>query len=129
MQTSISIIVDEFNEWDISWILAYKRLKELEKQLKEAFNLVEDNVFNLVQDCPAEYPEFSIMTRTTYNFKENEKYVEIQESLKSLEKDLKTATDMNKLNRTYIDENGEAISPIDFKQTSYITYKPKKEKK
>jgi len=124
LKITLDDLIKEIEEWWIEAIQVYQQFKDVEKLLKKATSKITEQTIEEVRQNPEEYKVFSIANRKTYQFKENKEYNEKYKELKEIESKLKQATDMSLDWNSFIDENGEVISPINVKYTEYLVYKP-----
>lgn len=130
IEIDFSDIANFIND-EISWciedwenpIKLYKNLKRFEKFLKKKQLEIEENVVDLVEENPWEYPQFSITTRQTFQYKENAEYLEKYDELKEFEKKVKTATEMNKKWDNFIDSDWVIIDPVEIKFKRVLTFR------
>lgn len=126
-------IVQQVQNWEISPIKAYRDLRTLKDFLENCLKQIDEEVRREVALNPSEYKDFSLSTRKTYQYSENEEYnikkkeYDIKnEELKELEKQIKLATEASEKWNTYIDKDGVVIEPVNVKYSERLTYTPKK---
>lgn len=118
-------LLSQVKDWEVEATKAYKALKDFEKQMKVVYKEIEWFTVDEVEENQGEYPEFTISTRQTFNYKENPEYLEKYNELKELEKDIKTASIMAEKWWSYVDKDWVVIDPVSSKYTRILTYKPK----
>lgn len=121
--TWLNLIVNQVKEWEINRTFAYKKFKEFEKELKEAYEQIQTNIKDEITANPLEYKQFSLTTRKTLNYKENEEYSKKQEELKEIEKKIKIATEMNEKGDSYVDSDWVIIEPVSVSFSEVLTYR------
>ena len=119
-------LLSQVQEGEVEATTAYKKMKDFEKQMKKVYKQIEELAVDEVSENKGEYPEFTISERKTYNYKENEEYLEKYKELKELEKDIKTATDIAEKSSSYVDKDWVVIDPVSVKYSRIFTYRPKK---
>ena len=132
-------LLEKYRSWEASCIATYKELKRIEKEsaelLKASLEEVWKEVINKVDTNPAEFSEFRVSNRVTFDFKwytyapyvaKVEVFEKAKEEVKALEDIVKKATDMSMTNKALVDEEWEIIPPVPFKYNRILTYTPKK---
>lgn len=117
--------VTDVKEWEMTCIESYRRLRGFKKAIEGAIKEIESDVIWEVEQNKQEYLDFSVSTRTTYNYKDSTLFLDKQSELKEIEKTLKVATDMNSKWDTYCDSEWNVIEPVGLKYTQVLTYKPR----
>ena len=123
--TWLQEIVKAVKDWEISPIIAYKKFKDFDKMLKDSYEAIQSEVKDELYKYPWEYKEFTLTTRKTLNYKENQEYMKKQTELKDLEKIIKIATDMNEKGASYVDEDWVVIDPVSYNLSEVLIYKAK----
>ena len=118
-------ILSQIEEGELQATNAYSKMKDFEKQMKVIMKKIEQYTVDEIEKDPSEYPDFRISTRETFQYKENEEYLKKYNELKELEKQIKTASEMNKKGSSYIDKDWVVIEPVSSKYCQILTYKPK----
>jgi len=134
----INTIVNLVKKWEISPVIAYKKFRDFEKILKNAFKEIEDLTINQIEQSPLEHKDFRISVRKTIDIKKHPLFLEKNEKLektkefqelKQIEEKIKIATELSQKWWVYVDEETwEIIEPAEVKMKKYLTYTPKKSK-
>jgi len=109
--------------WEERPTKIYKKLKWLEKYVKKWIKELEEPTREEVERDPLEFPEFSISTRKTFDFKQNSDYLKEYNKIKELENKLKIASEMNLKWESYVDADWVIVEPVEVKFNTILTYK------
>ena len=127
---TIQNLTNQALEWERDLLKTFVLLKRIETWVKSkcdnlkwpAYSQYIDRQLN-ARDEIAFWYWFSVTTRKTINFDEDEEYAKINKTLKEREDILKNAVNQSEKNNTVVDENGEVIQPPSYTYSSSLTIK------
>lgn len=127
---TIQDLTNQALEWERDLLKTFVLLKRIEKWVKSkcddlkwpALSQYIDRQLNPRDEVAFGY-WFTLTTKKTINFTDDEEYAKINKILKEREEILKNAVNQSEKNNTVVDENGEIIQPPSYSYSSSLVIK------